>query len=380
MNEPDYNPYSYEARLRKKISAVRWQHLHLDSVLLLSLITLIVTGLFILYSASNRNIHMVVSQSIRFFLGFIILFIFAQISPRKYYQWAPYLFIFIIVLLLGVLLIGHMTKGAQRWINMGLFEFQPSEIMKIITPLILARYLHDQALPPDAKTIAVTCLLIFIPVVLTLLQPDLGTAIIIALSGFSVLFLAGLNWRIIAGLFGAGILSMPILWHLMKAYQKARMLTFFNPERDPLGAGYHIIQSKIAIGSGGLFGKGWLMGTQSHLQFLPEHATDFIFAVNGEELGLIGCAFLLLLFSIIFARALYISTQAADTFSRLFAGSIALIFFISFFINIGMVIGILPVVGTPLPLISYGGTSIITLMMSFGMLMSIYTHRNFYKH
>jgi len=380
MKEPDYNPYSYEARLRRKFAALKWQSLHLDHVLLFGLIALTITGLFILYSASNENLHMVISQGVRFLLGFIVLFIFAQISPRKYYQWAPYVFVFMIILLLGVLVLGHITKGAQRWINIGLFRFQPSEIMKIVTPLILARYLHDQVLPPKFKTIMIACILVLVPVILTFVQPDLGTAIVIALAGFSVLFLAGLSWRIITSFFSLGLLSMPVLWHFMKVYQKARLLTFFNPARDPLGSGYHIIQSKIAIGSGGLFGKGWLMGTQSHLQFLPAHATDFIFAVNGEELGLIGCTFLLMLLTLIFARGLYISTQASDTFSRLFAGSIALTFFISFFINIGMVMGILPVVGTPLPLISYGGTSIITLMASFGMLMSIYTHRNLYTH
>ena len=363
----------------KKLIAITWQDLHLDPVLLYTLFILIASGLFILYSASYENIWILANQSLRLGIGVVVMFVFAQIHPRRYYQWADHFFILTIGLLLFVFVLGHIAKGAQRWINVGLFHIQPAELMKISIPLILAKYISQKPLPIRFYDIMISLVIIFIPVILILHQPDLGTAIIISLSGFSVLFLAGLTWRLIVALFSCVALSIPVLWHYMQSYQKMRILTFLNPERDPLGNGYHIIQSKIAIGSGGLIGKGWLQGTQSHLHFLPEHATDFIFAVAGEELGLLGCTALLTLYLIIFFRFLYISSQTTTTFAKLFIGSIAITFFISVLINVGMVLGLLPVVGIPLPLVSYGGTSMITLMMSFGMVMSIFTHRNLYK-
>lgn len=354
---------------------LKWQTLHIDPPLLVLLLLLSAIGLFILFSASNGNALIVEKQAIRFTFAFIVMLIFAQISPQRYHQWAPWIFAIGLILLIIVLFAGRMDKGARRWLDFGFFNFQPSEIMKLALPIVLARYLSNKELPPKATTLFFCCILLAVPVILTAKEPDLGTAIIIATSGLCVLLLAGLSWRLIFSFLFLGTLSMPILWHFMHTYQKERVLTFLNPERDPLGSGYHIIQSKIAIGSGGLFGKGWLQGTQSHLHFLPAHATDFIFAVNGEELGFIGCFLLLLLFIVIFARCFYISSQAQDTFTRLLAGSLSLTFIISAFVNIGMVIGILPVVGVPLPLISYGGSSMVILMTGFGMIMSVHTHR-----
>jgi rod shape determining protein RodA len=365
--------------MQKKFTALTWQNLHLDPVLIYTLFVLIGFGLFVLYSASYENVSMLANQSIRFSVGLTIMLFFAQIPPRRYYQWSIYFFVLTIILLLGVFILGHIAKGAQRWINVGFFHIQPAELMKIAVPLTLAKYISERPLPIRWQDIIKCLILLIIPVIFILRQPDLGTAIVISLSGLSVLFLAGLTWRLIGTLAGGLVLSAPILWHFMRSYQKMRVLTFLNPERDPLGNGYHIIQSKIAIGSGGFIGKGWLLGTQSHLHFLPEHATDFIFAVIGEELGLIGCMAFLALYIIIFFRLLYISAQTNTTFAKLFIGGIAITFFISVFVNMGMVLGLLPVVGIPLPLVSYGGTSMITLMISFGMVMSIYTHRNLYQ-
>jgi len=352
-----------------------WRCLHIDMPLLIGLLLLIIMGLFVLYSASNKNLTLISQQLIRISIAFGIMFIVAQIPPRKYKTWAPWVFAISLVLLLVVLIIGAIGKGAQRWLSFGLISFQPSEIMKLAMPMMLAWYLSDKRFPPTLRVVTLCGVILIIPVVITAIQPDLGTALIIAFGGIFVLLLAGIGWKLIGSIITLGALSLPIVWHFMHSYQRARVLTFFNPEKDPLGSGYHIIQSKIAIGSGGLFGKGWLNGTQSHLHFLPEHATDFIFGVCGEELGLIGCIALLVIFLYIVGRGLYISSQAQDTFTRLLAGSLILTFFISFFINIGMVTGILPVVGLPLPLISYGGSSIVTLMAGFGIIMSIHTHR-----
>ena len=312
-------------------------------------------------------------------MAFSLLLIFAQISPRRYHQWAPWLYCIGLILLILVLVIGRVDQGAQRWLNLGFMNLQPSEIMKLAMPMMLAWFLSDKKLPPDAKSLLLCCILLAVPVILTAKQPDLGTAIIITASALSVLLLAGMRWRLIVSLMGVAVLSAPILWHFMHQYQKERVLTFLNPERDPLGTGYHIIQSKIAIGSGGVFGKGWLEGTQSHLSFLPAHTTDFIFAVSGEELGLIGSILILIIYLIIFTRSLYISSQAQDTFTRLLAGSLSLTFIISALVNIGMVIGILPVVGIPLPLISYGGSSMVTTLVGFGIIMSIQTHRKLWS-
>lgn len=332
-------------------------------------------GLIILYSASNQNLRIVQNQASHLGIAAILMLVFAQISPETYKRWAPVIYAIGIILLLFVLVTGHMNKGAQRWLGIGPLRFQPSEVLKLAIPMMLSYTLARIKLPPEGKKIALCFLLLAIPVVLTAKQPDLGTAIILALTGLFVLFLAGLSWRFISISGLLTIICLPALWFCMHNYQRQRVLTFLNPERDPLGAGYHIIQSKIAIGSGGIFGKGWLHGTQSHLQFLPEHTTDFIFAVCGEELGLMGILILLAIYMVVIARCFYITINAQDTFTRLLAGSLTLMFFISVFINIGMVTGILPVVGVPLPLVSYGGSAGVTVLASFGMLMSIQTHR-----
>lgn len=299
----------------------------------------------------------------------------AQIPPHRYRQWAPTLLAGSLMLLLLVLIAGHIGKGAQRWIHIGGMNFEPSEFMKIALPMGLAWFLHRHSLPPSWQHLGLCCLIIGIPVVLVAIQPDLGTAILLLCVSIAVLFLAGVSTRIFASAIGLGLAALPVLWHFMHPYQRQRVRTFLNPEADPLGAGYHIIQSKIAIGSGGILGKGWLQGTQAHYKFLPEHATDFIFALNGEEFGLLGGLVIIVLSVLITLRLLIISINAQDTFSRLFAGGLAMNFFIAVLVNIGMVTGLLPVVGIPLPLISYGGTTLVTLLASFGMMMSIQTHR-----
>src|SRR3990167_8527454 len=356
-----------------------WELLHLDLFLLFCLTLLLILGLIILYSAGNQDFMMLHRQLLRIALAWLILFICAQIPPQRYLFWAPYFFALTLFLLITVLLLGHVGKCAKRWLGIGMIRIQPSELIKVSLPLMLAYYYRDKHLPPDFKSSIMGLLIIFIPVILVAKQPDLGTAVLIMGAGLSVLVFAGLVWRwLIAG--GVLIMAlMPILWHFMHNYQKQRILTFLNPERDPLGSGYHIIQSKIALGSGGLFGKGWMHGTQSHLSFLPAHTTDFIFAVSGEELGLIGCLVILAVFLLIFGRCLYISLHAQDNFMRLLAGSLGLTFITSAFINLGMVVGILPVVGVPLPLISYGGSSMTTLMINFGIIMSIQTHRRLWS-
>jgi rod shape determining protein RodA len=281
-----------------------------------------------------------------------------------------------VLLLIAVLAIGEVGKGAQRWLDLGVVRFQPSELMKLAVPMMTAWYFADKPLPPRALHLLVGALITLVPVMLILKQPDLGTALLVASSGAFALFLAGLSWKIIIGLATAVAIGTPLFWKFaMHDYQRQRVLTFMDPENDPLGTGYHIIQSTIAIGSGGTYGKGWLNGTQSQLQFLPESTTDFIFAVYAEEFGLIGLCVVLALYFFIIARGLFIAMLARDTFARLLAGSLALIFFVYVFVNAGMVCGLLPVVGLPLPLISYGGTSLVTIMAGFGILMSIYAHR-----
>ena len=352
-----------------------WQVIHIDKTLLYGLLILLSLGMVVLYSAASKDLAVVARQVTRLLLAFVALLTLAQIPPKKYQTWAPVLYGIGLVLLVAVLVMGVIGKGAQRWLDFGILRFQPSELMKLALPMMLARFFCNRSLPPKFKEIFIALLMIGIPALLTAKQPDLGTALIIGVSGISVLFLAGMSWRLIVmGLLMIATVA-PMAWLYMHDYQRQRVLTFLNPESDPLGSGYHIIQSKIAIGSGGLFGKGWLHGTQSHLQFLPEHATDFIFGVVGEEFGFVGCLLLLASYLFIVGRCVYISLQAQDTFSRLLSGSITMIFFVSAFVNIGMVTGILPVVGLPLPLVSYGGTSMVTLIASFGILMSIHTHR-----
>jgi rod shape determining protein RodA len=352
-----------------------WQCLHLDGYLLLGLFLLISLGLVILYSASSQNQLVIEQQVLHIIVASIVMVIFAQISPIVYGRWAIWIYILGVLLLFAVLMVGHVGKGAERWINLGIIHFQPSELMKLALPMFLAAYCHKIHLPLTTQSILFLLVIILIPVLLTAKQPDLSTAILLIIAGGSVLLLAGLSWHLIGFISVLLTLSAPLSWYFLHDYQRQRVLTFLNPERDPLGAGYHIIQSKIAIGSGGFFGKGWLNGTQSHLHFLPEHATDFIFAVCGEELGFLGSVILVMIFMIIILRGLYITIHAQDTFSRLLAGSLTLTFFVSFFINMGMVTGILPVMGLPLPLVSYGGSSMVTLMAGFGILMSIQTHR-----
>ncbi len=349
--------------------------LHLDAPLLICLLALSVVSLFVLYSASGQNIDIVWRQVVRLGVAFSIMLALAQITPATLKRWTPWFFGLGIGLLLAVLFFGETGKGAQRWLDLGLFRFQPSEMMKLAVPMMVAWYLSDHPLPPTSKRLLMACLIIVIPTLLIAKQPDLGTALLIAGAGIFVLLFAGISWRLIFASAAVLAASAPILWHFMRDYQRQRVLTFLNPEQSPLGAGYHIIQSKIAIGSGGLYGKGWLNGTQSQLNFLPERSTDFIFAAYAEEFGLFGILALLTVYLLIIMRGLLIASQAQDTYTRLLGGGLVMTFFIYIFVNIGMVTGLLPVVGVPLPLISYGGTSMVTLMAGFGILMSIHTHR-----
>lgn len=352
------------------------ERLHLDVPLLLGIVALMVFGLLVMYSASGQNVAMMERQMIRMLLSLGIMFVLAQISPRHYEFWAPYLYVIGVLLLVAVLLFGETAKGAQRWLNLGFVTFQPSEVIKLAVPLMLARFIGKDSLPPKFSKLIIGLVMLFVPTILIAKQPDLGTSILIAASGVFVLFLSGISWKIISAAAVALASFVPVLWYfLMHDYQRTRVLTLFNPESDPLGAGYHIIQSKIAIGSGGINGKGWLQGTQSQLEFLPERHTDFIFAVIAEEWGLIGVCALLALYLFIIGRGLLLASRAQTAFGRMMAGSIVLSFFVYVFVNIGMVSGILPVVGVPLPLVSYGGTSMVTLMAGFGILMSIHTHR-----
>lgn len=352
-----------------------WQTLHLDGPLLLALLALSAAGLIILYSASGQNLMTVGQQAVKLSLAFVFLILLAQIPPSRYQLWAPWLYSACIFMLFLVLALGVISKGSQRWLNLGLFRFQPSELMKLVMPLILAWYFSGYNLPLKSKPLLVALLMILVPVLLVAKQPDLGTALIIAFAGISVILLAGIRWPVmVLGVIGLACLG-PLSWHFMHDYQKQRILTLLNPEHDPLGKGYHILQSKIAIGSGGLWGEGWLHGSQAHLSFLPEHATDFIFAVGAEEFGFVGAIVLLTLFALVLGRGLWITLAAQDTFGRLVAGSITVLFFLSAFVNMAMVSGLLPVVGIPLPLVSYGGTALVTFIASFGIVMSVHAHR-----
>ncbi len=355
--------------------------LNLDGPLLLGLVTVSGLGMFFLYGAGGENPDLVLRQGVRVGLALVVMICIAQIPTKFLRIWAPWIFLAGIVLLLLVLIMGEIGKGAQRWLDIGFLRFQPSEIMKLAVPMMGAWYLHERPLPPTwRESMFVILVITVLPSVLIARQPDLGTALLIAASGILVILLAGMSIRVILGLGALALAGAPGLWFGMHEYQRQRVLTFLNPESDPLGSGYHIIQSKIAIGSGGVFGKGWLNGTQAQLEFLPERSTDFIFAVIGEEFGLLGLATLLTLYLLIVARGLYVASQAQDTFGRLLAGSISLTFFVYVFVNTGMVTGLLPVVGVPLPLVSYGGTSMVTLMAGFGMLMSIQSHRKLVPH
>ncbi|HYW91724.1 MAG TPA: rod shape-determining protein RodA [Gammaproteobacteria bacterium] len=351
------------------------ERLHLDPPLLAGLLLLCGVGLVILYSAGGESEGILLRQGLRMVLAFGVMIVVAQIPPLTMRIWTPLLYLGGVILLILVAWMGDVGQGAQRWLDLGVVRFQPSEVMKLAVPMMVASFLHYRSLPPRLRHVAWAAALILVPVVLIARQPDLGTAVLVASAGLFTLFLAGLRWRYIWGLALSMAALAPVIWFHLRDYQKQRVLTFFNPEQDPLGAGYHIIQSKIAIGSGGLFGKGWLNGTQAHLQFLPERSTDFIFAVLGEEFGLVGLCLLLALYLYVIGRGLQIAIRAQDTFERLLAGSLSLTLFVYVFVNAGMVTGLMPVVGVPLPLISYGGTSMVTLMAGFGILMSIHTHR-----
>ena len=367
------------ARVGVRLSPMQ-ERFHLDGPLLLALAALAIFGLAVLYSAFGEDLEQVQQQVLRLSAGFLALIAFAQLPPRTLYRLAPWVFAGGLLLLAAVMGIGAMGQGAQRWIDLGFMRFQPSELMKLALPLALAWLLVQGELPPRWPRVLIATALILVPTALIALQPDLGTAVLVGLSGVFVLFLAGLRWRWIVGAI-AGIAAMaPAVWFfVMHDYQRARVLTFLNPESDPLGAGYHIIQSKIAIGSGGLFGKGWLNGTQAHLEFIPERHTDFVLAVIAEEFGLIGVAQLLLVYLFVAGRGLWIAIQAQDPFGRLMAATISLTFFTYVVVNAGMVSGLLPVVGLPLPLISFGGSSLVTIMAAFGILMAIHTHRRLWS-
>jgi rod shape determining protein RodA len=356
--------------------SLAWR-LHLDMPLLFGALIVCAGGLFVLYSATGEHADSVVRQSVRLGVGFVVMLTLAQIPPRTYRYWAAPVFAVAILLLILVLLFGTVVNGAQRWLTVpGIGQFQPSEIMKLALPITVAWYFSKRTLPARLPDVAACMLIVAIPTLLIANQPDLGTAILVCMAGLIVLFFAGISWRILslAGLLS--VIALPLMYmFVLEPYQRRRVDTLFNPEADPLGAGWNIIQSKIAIGSGGMMGKGWLNGTQSRLDFLPESSTDFILAVIGEEFGLAGIALLLALYVFIIARGLYISWQARETFSRLLGVSLSLTFCIYVIVNMGMVSGLLPVVGVPLPLVSYGGTSAITLLASFGILMSIHTHR-----
>lgn len=346
--------------------------LHLDGYMLATVAAISVFGLLVLYSASGGELGFWLRQVARLGLGLAVLLVISQVPARFFRMASPYVYGAGVLMLVAVEVIGDISKGAQRWLDLGVLRFQPSELMKLALPMMCAFYLHNRPLPLSLKDAAVTTLIIAGPTVLIFLQPDLGTALLVAGAGFVVILLAGLPWKVIWSLVAGAVPTCYIAWqYLLHDYQRGRVLTLLDPQRDPLGSGYHIIQSQIAIGSGGVFGKGWMNGSQAQLEFLPERTTDFIFAVIGEEFGLIGQTFLIGLYALLIGRALFLANQCADTYGRLLAGSIAITLFVYVFVNTGMVTGLLPVVGVPLPLISYGGTSMVTLMASFGILFSV---------
>ena len=364
-------PLSDVARLMRR--------LHIDGPLLGGILLICALGLIVLYSAVGENLRLWLNQVIRLGVAVVAMIIAAQLPPDFLRRWTPWGYLAGLILLVLVLTTGEVGQGARRWLDLGI-RFQPSEIMKLGVPMMTAWYLHNRRLPPRAGQLLLIALLIAVPTLLIARQPDLGTALLIAASGVIVIVLAGLPIKLMLALAVASVPGAFVLWNFMQDYQKQRVLTLLDPDSDPLGAGYNIIQSKIAIGSGGLFGKGWTNGSQAQLDFLPERDTDFIFAVMGEELGLLGVLSLIALYVFVIGRGLFIAVQAPDTYSRLLAGSISLTFFVYVFVNTAMVTGLVPVVGVPLPLVSFGGTSMVTLMAGFGILMSIHTHRKLLPH
>jgi rod shape determining protein RodA len=372
-----YEEVNSESRARRTLTGAArvLSALKIDGPLVIGLALISVYGLIVLYSASGQNIGTIIRTVIRLFLGAVAMLLLARVNPNFLRRTTPWLYVIGVFLLIVVAAFGHIGLGAQRWLSLGFIRFQPSELMKLAVPMMCAWYLHERPLPPNFSSLLILAGLILIPVGLVAVEPDLGTAALIGVAGVLVIVMAGLQVRIMAGLMGLAAVGAWFGWRFMHDYQRKRVLTFLDPQTDPLGAGYHIIQSQIAIGSGGIFGKGWMNGSQAQLDFLPERSTDFIFAVIGEEFGLIGLALLLVLYMFVTARAIYLAMQTQDTFARLLAGSLALTFFVYVFINAGMVTGLLPVVGVPLPLVSYGGTSVVTLLAGFGILMALYSHR-----
>ena len=364
--EPRKAPLGAMARFLRQV--------HMDGPLLWGLLAICGFGLIVLYSAVGERPDLLLQQAIRLGVAFVALLIVAQLPPDLMRRWTPWGYLGGLVLLSLVLIGGDVGQGAQRWLDIGI-RFQPSEIMKLAVPMLAAWYLHERQLPPTLGHLMVIAGLIAVPAYMIGVQPDLGTALLVTAAGGLVVILAGLSIRLMLSLAALSVPGAYVLWQFMQDYQRQRVLTLLNPDSDPLGAGYNIIQSKIAIGSGGLFGKGWTNGTQAQLEFLPERDTDFIFAVMGEELGLLGVLTLLALYLFVVGRGLFIASQARDSFSRLIAGSISLTFFVYVFVNTAMVTGLVPVVGVPLPLVSFGGTSMVTLMAGFGILMSVHTHR-----
>lgn len=346
-----------------------------DLPLLVVIFAIIAIGSIVLYSALAADVGALIRQAVRLGVGIAAFFVVAQIPPRYFRIFTPWAFFAGLGLLIAVMIEGEIGKGAQRWLDLGIVRFQPSELMKLAAPMMVAWFMHERKLPPTFPQVIVMALIVLTPALLIAEQPDLGTALLVIAAGGLTILLAGIGWRVIASVVVLGLAAVPVVWSTMHDYQRARVFMFLNPESDPLGAGYNTIQAKIALGSGGLFGKGWQQGTQAQLEFLPERSTDFIFAVMGEEFGLLGLCLLLALYLVLVGRGLYIASQAQDTFTRLLAGSLSLTFFFYVFVNAGMVSGLLPIVGVPLPLVSAGGTSMVTLMAGFGMLAAIHGHR-----
>ncbi|RYZ95351.1 MAG: rod shape-determining protein RodA [Moraxellaceae bacterium] len=376
---PQYRFLRYAPRdgSNMQITLTRWERLHIDPWLTGLFLIIASFGLVVLYSAAAQDTSLVIRQLMSFGIGFAVMFSLAQVPPKIYQAFSPWFYTLGILSLIAVVIFGEVRMGAQRWIDIpGFGSVQPSEFMKLAMPMMAAWFLSARPLPPTLKAVLVTLGLVGIPVLLVAEQPDLGTAMLIMMSGMFVLFLSGLRWWMIGSVIGAIVAIAPIAWmFLLHGYQKQRVLTLLDPEADALGTGWNIIQSKTAIGSGGLFGKGYLNGTQTHLHFLPEGHTDFIIAAFSEEFGLAGVLLLFFLYCCIILRAFQIASRTKHNYGRLLAGGIGLSFFVYVFVNAGMVSGILPVVGVPLPFMSYGGTAIITLMAGFGLLMSIHTHR-----
>jgi rod shape determining protein RodA len=372
-----YEEVNSESRARRTLTGAAriLSALKIDGPLVTGLALISLYGLVVLYSASGQSVPTIIRTVIRIILGAAAMLVLARVNPNFLRRTTPWLYIIGVFLLVVVAAFGHIGLGAQRWLSLGIIRFQPSELMKLAVPMMCAWYLHERALPPSLTSLVVLALLIVVPVGLVAVEPDLGTAALIGVAGALVIVMAGLQTRVMALFVALAAGGAFFGWRFMHDYQRKRVLTFLDPQTDPLGAGYHIIQSQIAIGSGGLFGKGWMNGSQAQLDFLPERSTDFIFAVIGEEFGLVGVVLLLLLYMFVTARAIFLAMQTQDTYARLLAGSLALTFFVYVFINAGMVTGLLPVVGVPLPLVSYGGTSVVTLLAGFGILMALYSHR-----